>query len=175
MGNVGSSGETGSYTLEEALELQRRRIASAEANPSTDYLPQNDNSVKNLQILVKQNEKRIDVISKQLDSLSEKKVKSLDSTINREQSQYDEYLKQYNYYEGKPLSPNDEQKFQKIVEKLNSQNEKIDSLIDERNMAVLESDDVSEVIGEKTKPVQTVKEIEEKQQKQVSCFLFWCW
>ena len=35
MGNVGGEGETGSYTLEEALELQRRRIQSAEANPSS--------------------------------------------------------------------------------------------------------------------------------------------
>jgi hypothetical protein len=34
MGNVGSEGETGSYTLEEALELQRRRIESANANPA---------------------------------------------------------------------------------------------------------------------------------------------
>lgn len=35
MGNIGSDGATGSYTLEEALELQRRRIESAEANPSS--------------------------------------------------------------------------------------------------------------------------------------------
>ena len=35
MGNVGSEGETGSYTLEEALEIQTRRIAAAEANPSS--------------------------------------------------------------------------------------------------------------------------------------------
>ena len=34
MGNVGGDGETGKYTLEEALELQRRRIESAEANPA---------------------------------------------------------------------------------------------------------------------------------------------
>ena len=34
MGNVGGEGETGKYTLEEALELQRRRIESAEANPA---------------------------------------------------------------------------------------------------------------------------------------------
>jgi hypothetical protein len=34
MGNVGGEGETGKYTLEEALELQRRRIASAEENPA---------------------------------------------------------------------------------------------------------------------------------------------
>lgn len=35
MGNVGSEGQTGSYTLEEALEIQRRRIQAAEANPSS--------------------------------------------------------------------------------------------------------------------------------------------
>ena len=35
MGNVGSEGQTGSYTLEEALEIQSRRIAAAEANPSS--------------------------------------------------------------------------------------------------------------------------------------------
>ena len=34
MGNVGSEGQTGSYTLEEALEIQSRRVASAEANPA---------------------------------------------------------------------------------------------------------------------------------------------
>ena len=42
MGNVGGEGQTGSYTLEEALELQRRRIESANANPAagsgTPYL-----------------------------------------------------------------------------------------------------------------------------------------
>lgn len=35
MGNVGSEGQTGSYTLEEALEIQTRRIAAAEANPGS--------------------------------------------------------------------------------------------------------------------------------------------
>ena len=42
LGNVGEAGETGKYTLEEALEIQARRIASAEANPGagsgTPYL-----------------------------------------------------------------------------------------------------------------------------------------
>lgn len=33
MGNVGSQGETGKYTLEEALKLQRLRIELVEANP----------------------------------------------------------------------------------------------------------------------------------------------
>ena len=45
MGNVGSQGETGTYTLEEALKLQRSRIDSAKANPAsgsgTPYLDAN--------------------------------------------------------------------------------------------------------------------------------------
>ncbi len=35
MGNVGSEGETGAYTLEEALEIQRRRVEAAAANPAS--------------------------------------------------------------------------------------------------------------------------------------------
>ncbi len=35
MGNVGSEGQTGTYTLEEALELQTRRVTSANANPAS--------------------------------------------------------------------------------------------------------------------------------------------
>ena len=35
MGNVGSDGETGKYTLEEALALQQARVDSAMQNPST--------------------------------------------------------------------------------------------------------------------------------------------
>ncbi|HUU49098.1 MAG TPA: hypothetical protein VMW55_10015 [Nitrosopumilaceae archaeon] len=45
MGNVGSDGETGSYTLEEALEIQKRRVEAAKANPAsgsgTPYLDAN--------------------------------------------------------------------------------------------------------------------------------------
>ena len=35
MGNVGGEGETGQHTLEENLELARRRIEAAEANPAS--------------------------------------------------------------------------------------------------------------------------------------------
>ena len=35
MGNVGESGETGTFTLEEALELQKRRVQAADANPAS--------------------------------------------------------------------------------------------------------------------------------------------
>jgi hypothetical protein len=45
MGNVGDQGETGAYTLEEALEIQRRRVEAAQANPAsgsgTPYLDAN--------------------------------------------------------------------------------------------------------------------------------------
>jgi len=34
MGNVGDQGQTGTYTLEEALALQRARVDSANANPA---------------------------------------------------------------------------------------------------------------------------------------------
>ncbi len=33
MGNVGEGGETGKFTLEEALDLQRQRVESAMSNP----------------------------------------------------------------------------------------------------------------------------------------------
>ena len=35
MGNVGTQGETGQNTLEETLELAKRRIEAAEANPAS--------------------------------------------------------------------------------------------------------------------------------------------
>ena len=35
LGNVGSAGDTGQNTLEETLELAKRRIEAAEANPAT--------------------------------------------------------------------------------------------------------------------------------------------
>ena len=35
MGNVGEAGETGQQTLEETLELAKRRIEAAEANPAS--------------------------------------------------------------------------------------------------------------------------------------------
>ncbi len=35
MGEVGEQGQTGAYTLEEALEIQHRRIVAVQANPHT--------------------------------------------------------------------------------------------------------------------------------------------
>lgn len=63
-------------------------------------------------------------------------IESLNVKISRENSQYDEYLKQYEYYKGKTLSPDDYQKAQQVFEKLNTQGEKINSMIDEQNMLI---------------------------------------
>ena len=35
MGNTGGEGQTGKFTLEEALKLQRNRVTEAEANPAS--------------------------------------------------------------------------------------------------------------------------------------------
>jgi len=171
--------ETESYAIEEELEIQRKNIeVQSKTMSGTDSaitdkkLDSKDYS--DVQDLVKQ-DKKIDVISKQLDSQTQHKVKSLDSKISREQSQYDEYLKQYDYYKGKILSSSDEQKFQRVIEKLNSQNEKVSSLIDERNIVVLQSDEITEIIEERVETPQPVRQVEEKPQKETFCFLFWCW
>ncbi len=73
------------------------------------------------------------------------------------------------------MSSSDEQKFQRVIEKLNSQNEKVSSLIDERNTVVLQSDEITEIIEERVETPQPVRQVEEKPQKETFCFLFWCW
>lgn len=129
--------------------------------------------------VLNQNKLKIETTSKQLDSHTQKIVKLLDSKISGEQSQYDEYYKQFQYYEEKSLSPKEGLQFQKITEKLNAQNEKINSLVDERNKIVSESKEVTniieEVIEDKVDTIAPIKPIEEEPQKQMTCFLFWCW
>jgi len=70
-------------------------------------------------------------------------IESLDIKISREQSQYDEYLKQYDYYDGKTLSSNDYQKAQRVFDKLNSQTEKVNTMIDQQNQLI---DQLNEII-----------------------------
>ena len=65
--------------------------------------------------------------------------------INREQSQYDEYLKQYRYYEGKTLSPQDYDKAQNVLIKLNAQGEKINSMIEKQNNSI---DEINEILNQ---------------------------
>jgi len=60
-------------------------------------------------------------------------IHSLDVRISREESQYDEYYKQYQYYEGKTLSQKEYAKAEKAYTLLTSQGEKINALITEQN------------------------------------------
>ena len=73
----------------------------------------------------------------------ELKIKALDSKISREQSQYDEYDKQYQYYQGKTLSAKEYDKSQIVYTKLSSQGEKVNSLITEQNIHI---DEINEII-----------------------------
>ncbi len=70
-------------------------------------------------------------------------IESLDIKILREQSQYDEYYKQYEYYEGKTLPPSDYQKAQKILNKIKSEAEKINTMIEQQNQLI---EQINEII-----------------------------
>ena len=70
-------------------------------------------------------------------------LESLDIKISREQSQYDEYQKQYQYYEGKTLSADDFKKAERAFDKLNSQVEKVNALIDKQNQLI---DKINEIV-----------------------------
>lgn len=70
-------------------------------------------------------------------------IESLDIKISREQSQYDEYYKQYEYYEGKTLPPDEYQKAQKILSKIINEAEKINAMIDQQNQLI---DQLNEII-----------------------------
>lgn len=70
-------------------------------------------------------------------------LESLDIKISREQSQHDEYKKQYQYYEGKTLSADDFKKAERAFDKLNSQVEKVNALIDKQNQLI---DKINEIV-----------------------------
>ncbi len=69
----------------------------------------------------------------------------LDTKISREQSQYDEYYKQYEYYEGKTLSQKEFEKAEKSFAVLKSQGEKVNGLIEEQNELI---DQINEIINQ---------------------------
>ncbi len=80
---------------------------------------------------------------------NEKELKSqielLDTKISREESQYDEYYKQYEYYEEKTLSPKEYEKAEKAFTILTSQGEKINALITEQNELI---DQINEIVNQ---------------------------
>jgi len=77
----------------------------------------------------------------------ESKIKLLDSTIAREQSQYDEYYKQYEFYEGKTLPPKEFEKAQRAHDKINMQAEKVNDLIDQQNELIIQINDILNQLG----------------------------
>jgi len=72
-------------------------------------------------------------------------IESLDIKISREQSQYEEYYKQYEYYEGKTLAPDDYQKAQRALDKINSEAEKINAMIEQQNQLI---EQINEIVNE---------------------------
>ncbi|MCV0430139.1 matrixin family metalloprotease [Nitrosopumilus sp.] len=74
-------------------------------------------------------------------------IESLNRKINLEQSQYDEYLKQYEFYEGKMLSQSDYKKAQRALDTLNIQIEKVNALIDQQNDLIIQINDIINQLG----------------------------
>ena len=70
---------------------------------------------------------------------------ALDVKISREQSQYDEYYKQYEYYEGKTLSQQEYQKAERSLNLVNTQADKINTMIDRQNELI---EQINEIIVE---------------------------
>ena len=73
-------------------------------------------------------------------------IKSLSDNITRKNSQYDEYYKQYKYYEGKTLSEKDFEKAQILLKKLNSEIEQINSLIDQQHKLINQSNSILDIL-----------------------------
>ena len=74
-------------------------------------------------------------------------IKSLDIKISRGQSQYVEYYKQYEYYEGKTLAPDEYQKAQRVLDKLNSEAEKVNTMIVQQNQLIEQINEIINQLG----------------------------
>ena len=74
-------------------------------------------------------------------------IEALDIKIKREQSQYDEYYKQYEFYEGKTLSQEDYKKAEIAYDRINTQAEKVNGLIDQQNVLINEINDIINQLG----------------------------
>ena len=80
------------------------------------------------------------------DSEIRSQLELLDKKISREKLQYDEYYKQYEYYDGKTLHPYEFEKAQRLLDKLNSEADKINSLIDQQNQLINQSNTLLEIL-----------------------------
>ena len=72
----------------------------------------------------------------------ESQIELLDRKIAREQTQYDEYYKQYEFYEGKTLPSKEFEKSQRAYDKINFQAEKVNGLIDQQNELIVQINDI---------------------------------
>ena len=71
----------------------------------------------------------------------------LDIKILREQSQYDEYYKQYQYYDGKTLSQSDYKKAERAFDNLSYQTEKVNTMIDQQNQLIEQFNEIIIQLG----------------------------
>ncbi len=74
-------------------------------------------------------------------------IEALNIKISRAQSQYDEYYKQYEYYEGKTLSQDEYKKSQRVLDKLNFEGEKINSMIKQQNEIITQINEIIVQLG----------------------------
>lgn len=121
-----------------------------------------------------QGNNKLETIYGQLGAQTQSDVQSLDVKISREQSQYHEYHKQYEYYEDK-LSQEEDPKLAPMISKLNSLDKKINSLIEDRNMLVFLNEEFNSEIIEEDVESNLIAQVEEQPEKELFCFLFWCW
>lgn len=70
----------------------------------------------------------------------------LDEKISHAKSQYDEYYKQYEYYDGKTLPQDEFEKAQRLIDKLNSEADKINLLIDQQHQLINQSNTILEIL-----------------------------
>jgi hypothetical protein len=73
-------------------------------------------------------------------------LESLDKKISRAKSQYDEYYKQYEYYDGKTLPQNEFEKAQKLLDKLNFEADNINLLIDQQHQLINQSNSILKIL-----------------------------
>ena len=71
-------------------------------------------------------------------------IQSLDNQLSLQKLEYEKYSKQYQFYEGKTLSPDDYKNAQQVFNNLKSETEKINEIIRQQNNLI---DQVNEIIN----------------------------
>ena len=74
-------------------------------------------------------------------------ISTLETKISRTEFQYEEYLKQYQYYEGKTLSNDEYQKAKRVHDVLSRETEKLNSIIEEQNQLISRYNEIIKELG----------------------------